>query len=111
MRAHRDAAVGQQADRLGQPGGALELDHVGAGLHQQRRIVQGLLGGRVGHERQVGDDHRAAVATLDAGSVVGHIGDGDRQGAVVTLQDHAERVADQQHLDACIAGRLGEVAS
>ena len=48
------------------------------------------------------------MAALDAGGVVDHIVEGYRQGAVMTLQHHAEGIADEQHLDAGLTGGLGE---
>jgi hypothetical protein len=51
--------------------------------------------------------------------VVGHLGELDRQGRGVALHDHAERIADQQHVDAggvehareagVVAGQHGEL--
>ncbi|MCY1554235.1 hypothetical protein D9M68_907950 [compost metagenome] len=79
-----------------------------AGLHQHGGIVQCLFAGGVSHEGQVDEDQRTLVAAFDAGGVVGHIGDADRQGAVMPLQHHAEGIADQQHVDAGLAGGLGE---
>ncbi|MNC39241.1 hypothetical protein D3C75_878900 [compost metagenome] len=81
---------------------------MGAGLHQCGAVGKGLLRGGVRHERQVGEDQRAVVATFDAGGMVGHVRGGHRQCAVVALQDHAQRVAHQQHFDTGLAGGLGE---
>ncbi|MCY1175339.1 hypothetical protein D9M73_155720 [compost metagenome] len=108
VRAHRHTTLGQQADGFGQPGCAFDFYHVGAGLHQCGAVGKGLLRRGVGHERQVGEDQRAVVAAFDAGGVVGHLRRGDRQGAVVALQDHPQRVAHQQHFNAGLAGGLGE---
>ncbi len=49
----RYTTLGQQANGFGEPGGALDLDHVGAGLHQLGTVVQGLFDGGIGHEWQV----------------------------------------------------------
>ena len=103
-----DATLGQQADGLGQPAGAFEFDHVCTGLHQGCTVMQRLFGGGIGHKGQVRENQRATVAAFDAGDVVSHIGNADRQGAVMALQDHAQGVADQQHLDSGLAGNLGE---
>ncbi len=108
MRADRDAALGQQADRIGQPQRPFNLDHVRAGLHQQGAVDHGLLGGGVGHERQVGEDQGIAVTAFDGGHVISHFCGGDRQGAVVALQNHAEGVAHQQHFDAGLVAGVGE---
>ncbi|MCY1428456.1 hypothetical protein D9M71_443390 [compost metagenome] len=108
MRTHGYATFGQQADGFAQPGCAFDFYHVGAGLHQRCAVGKGLFRGGVRHERQVGEDQRAIVATFDAGCVVGHVRRGHRQCAVVALQDHPQRVAHQQHFDAGLAGGLGE---
>ncbi|MNT73759.1 hypothetical protein D3C72_2125030 [compost metagenome] len=81
---------------------------MGAGLHQGGAIGERLFEAGVGHEGQVADDQRALVTALHSRGVVGHVGHADRQGAVVTLQDHAEGVAHQQYIHAGLAGSLGE---
>jgi hypothetical protein len=53
----------------------------------------------VAAERQVGDDERAFAAGGDAARVVAHFGELHRQRRGVALHHHAERVADQQHVD------------
>jgi hypothetical protein len=58
-------------------------------------------------ERHVGDHQRARAAARDAAHVVLGLLDRHRQGRVVALDHHAERVADQQHVD---AGLVGEPA-
>ena len=42
--AHRDAALDEEAHRLGRPAATFELDHLRAGLHQRGRAAQRLLG-------------------------------------------------------------------
>ncbi len=79
-----------------------------ARLHQRRAVDQGLLQCGVGHERQVGENHCALVAAFHACNVVRRFSGGNRQGAVVALQDHAQRVAYQQHFDTRLGGRVGE---
>lgn len=111
MRAHWHATFGQQTDGLCQPGGAFELDHVGAGLHQGGAVGEGLLRCGVGHERQVGEDQGALVATLDAGSVVGHFGGRDRQGTVMALQDHAQESPTNSISTPAAQAALAKVAS
>ncbi|RMS30147.1 hypothetical protein ALP68_05008 [Pseudomonas ficuserectae] len=106
--AHRDAAFCQQTDRLGQPSSAFDLDHVRTCLHQRRAVDEGLLQRGVGHERQVGENHGALITAFHTRNVVRGFGGRDGQGAVVTLQDHAQRVAYQQHFDTGLAGGVGE---
>jgi hypothetical protein len=108
VRAHRNTALGQQTNRFAQPCRALDLDHVRTGLHQHRTVGEGLFGGGVGHEGKVGEDHCTLIAAFDAGNVIGHFGSGDWQRTVVALQDHPQRVADQQHFDTRLAGSVGE---
>jgi hypothetical protein len=108
VRAYRHAALGQLANRLGQPGRAFQFDHMGTGLHQCGAVVQGLFEGGVGHKGQVGEDQCAPVAAFDAGGVVGHIAHADRQGAVMALQNHTQGVAHQQYINPGLAGGLGE---
>lgn len=100
MGADRYTIARQLAHRITQPFPALNLDHLRTRLHQLRRAVQGLLRGGAGHERKVGDDKGAVVSALYAGSVINHIFQPDRQGAVMALQDHPQRIADEEHLNA-----------
>ncbi|VTQ32412.1 Uncharacterised protein [Pseudomonas aeruginosa] len=108
MRADRHAHLCQAGDRLRQPGPTLQLDHVCAGLHQADRVGKGLGHGMAGFEGQVGDDQGTFVTAFHAGRVIGHFLVADRQGAVVTLQYHSERISDQKHVHAGLAGGVGE---
>ncbi len=108
VRAHRDAPLGQQPNRIGQPQRALDLDHVGTGLHQHGAVGHGLFEGGVGHEWQVGENQCIGVTAFDGGHMVGHLGGGHRQRAVVTLQHHAEGIAHQQHFDTGLIAGVGE---
>ncbi len=108
MHADRHSTLVQQAHRLGQPGCAFDLEHMGAGLHQLGRAAQGLFSGGVGHEWQVGQDQCPVVAALDRRDVIGHVSGADGQGAVVSLQHHAQGVAYQQDFDACLAAGVGK---
>ncbi len=49
-----------------------------------------------------------ARAGGDAARVVEHVGERHRQRRVVTLDHHAERIADQQHVDAGAFAERGE---
>ena len=90
------------------PAAAFELDHLRAGLHQTAALRKRLLARLVvAGERQVGDQPGVAVAARHAARVVRHLVERHRQGAVVPLQHHAERIADQQHVD---AGRVEQRA-
>jgi hypothetical protein len=105
--ADRNAARTQKARRLGHVHAAFELDHLGAGGHQGDRVAQrplrALLEAAEGH---VGDHQRSPAAARDAGGVVGDVGERHRQCRFMALQDHAERVADEQGVDAGAIAQL-----
>ena len=109
MSAHRHALFSETAHRLDQGRPALELDHLDtAFLHQPARRGQGALGGGGGEEGQVADQQCAALPAGDAGAVIDHLVHGHGHRGRVSLQDHAERVADQYHLDPGGVQQAGE---
>nr|GEU28121.1 hypothetical protein [Tanacetum cinerariifolium] len=108
VRADRHAAFGQEAHGVGQPCAAFDLDHVGAGLHQLHGIVVRRFRRAVGAERQVGHDHGGLAAARHGGRVVGQFGHGDGQRGRMAVADHAERIADQQHLHAAAVHQRSE---
>jgi hypothetical protein len=79
-----------------------ELDHPRAGLQAAQRCLERTLRRRVGAERQVGDQQCMRQAACDATHVVDDVVDGHRQRAVVSLHDHAERIADEHEVDAVL---------
>ncbi len=86
----------------GGPPSPLEFDHLRSGLDQPNRIAQRRLDRLlIAAERHVGDDPGTAVAARHALGVVDHLIHGDRQCAGMTLEHHPERIAHQQHIDAC----------
>ena len=89
-------------DRRGHRHAALELHRVRAALlHAAHRVAQRLLGrDLVGPERHVGDHQRALRRARHEARVVDHLVERHRQRRVVALHDVAERVADEQHVDA-----------
>ena len=100
MRAYRNAAPGEEGHRVDHHRAAFQLDHVRARCHQPCGSGKRTLGrGLVAAERQVGDDEGAFASGCDAARVVAHFGELHRQGRGVALDHHAERVADQQHVD------------
>jgi len=59
-------------------------------------------------ERKVGDDERARARGRHALRVVQHVVEAYRKRGRVALDDHAERIADQQHVDTGTIGGRGE---
>ncbi len=108
--AHGNAALGESLDVLCQPAGAFQFHHMGAGPHQPGGIVQCVFKGGATHERHVRHDQRLLGAAGHAFGVIGHIRNGDRDGAVVALQHVAQRIAHQYHFHAGIALKAGEAA-
>ncbi len=108
VRAHRNGAVDQELDRVGQPRAAFDLDHVRAGLDQLHGIGERHFRRRVATEGHVGQDHRALAAARHGGGVVGHFRHGDRQRGGVAIAYHAQRVADQQDFHAAAVHQAGE---
>ena len=107
--AHRDPASDEELDGRREPRAAFELDHRRAGLERGgRRGVRGLDAGLIASERQIGDDERARARRGDAARVIEHVVEAHRQRRCVTLHDHAERIADEQHVDAGAIGGGGE---
>ena len=107
---HRDARGDEPVHELGVDRAALELDRVAAALlHQLAGVGHALLDRRlVRHERHVADDVRAARPAGDGAAVVDDLVERDRQGRVVALHDHAERVADEQHVGAGLVEQARE---
>ncbi len=93
----------QLPDELRVNGAALELDRVTAAiLHQLPGVGHRLLERRlIRHERHVADDVSSPGSPRDRATVIGHLVERHRQGRVVTLDDHAERIADQEDVRAC----------
>ncbi len=107
--AHRNAALGEKAHRFGDLGAALELHHLRAGRHQFGRAAERLLWRfLIAAERHVADEKTAFAAARDAARVIGHVGERHRQRGLVSLQHHAERVADQEAVQAGCVQHRGE---
>jgi hypothetical protein len=88
---------------------ALELHHLRAGRHEARRVAERVLfRGLEAAEGKIGDDERGLASARHAAHVVFHLAHGHRQRGVVPLDHHAERVADQQDVDACSFRNLRE---
>ena len=107
---HRDAALGEEANGLGHPGPAFELDRAAAGfLQDSRRGAEGLLAAfLVGAERQVDDDERPLRSAHHRKPLQDHHVEGDGDGGFHPVHHHPEGIADQDHVRVLIdqAGRM-----
>ncbi len=81
---------------------AFDLDGFGAGLLDEADGVGDGLGDRavIAAEGHVGHDERAAHGAAHGARVVQHLVDGDGQRVFVAEDDHGERVADEDEIDA-----------
>jgi hypothetical protein len=100
VRADRNLALDQVADDVDLEAGTFDLDHLGTGLQQLQRGIQRAFRGGIGAERQVGHQQRTLQHAGHGAGVVDHVGHGHRQGRIMTLHDHAQRIADQDQVDA-----------
>ena len=101
MAHHRHAAPDEEAHGLGHLLAAFELDRGAAGLGHDpggvaERLVRRLL---IAAERHVDDDERPRRGAHHRRAVRDHHLDRYRQGAVETVDHHAERIPDQQKID------------
>ena len=94
-----NAAFGQQLDCIGQPFAAFQFNHLCAGLHQYRRIIQCLRFSGIRHKRHISNQQGVLIAALNRFSVVGHLVHCHWYGAVAALNNIAQRIADQNHLN------------
>jgi hypothetical protein len=108
MRAHRNRPFDQKAHCVREPFTALELHHLRAGAHQFHRAPEGVFRRAVRAERQVGHHQRRGPRPRDARRVIRDVGERHRQGGRLALQHVAERIADQQHVDARAIQQRGE---
>ena len=108
MRTDRYAALNQSMNAVTEPGAPFQLDHLRARLHQAGAGMQRVV--RIGeaHKRQVGHDQGVGSSPRHALRVVGHGIQRHRDGCVVALQHHAERVAHQNGVSARFARKLCE---
>ena len=106
----RDVHRRDRRDRLGDVDAALELDRLGAPLlHHAPRVAQRILGRNlVGEKRQIGDDQRPRARPRHHLQVINDLVDRHGQRRVEALHHHAERVADEDDVDACLVDDLGE---
>ena len=98
----RDVDGSERGDGVRHGDAALELHRLGAAfLDQAAGVAQRILRAHlVGEERQVADEQRPLPRARHHAAVVDHLVERHRQGRVESLDDHAERVADQDDVDA-----------
>ena len=77
-------------------------------LHELARALDRLLRrDLVAHERQIADEVRPTEAARDGAAVVGHLVERDGDRGRETLDDHPERVADEDHVDPGLVDEAG----
>jgi hypothetical protein len=98
---HRDTGANNGGGSLGDLLTTLEFDGIGAALLQEaaRILDRAACVNVVGEEWQIGDDMGPRCATSHRLCVVDDVIKRDRDGRIVTLDDHPERIADQQDLN------------
>ena len=86
---------------------AFDLDGFGAGLFDEADGVGDALGhgGVITAEGHVGHDERAANGAANGARVVQHLVNGDGKGVFMAENDHGQRVADQDEVDACLVNK------
>jgi len=94
--------LGERGDERGAVAAAFDFDGFRASLLDEARGVgDGLLRGCVvGAEGHVRDEQSALHGAADGMGVVQHLVHGDGQGAVIAEDGHAERVADEEQVNA-----------
>ena len=97
---HRDAALGQEADRFRHRLAAFQLDAGAAGFgHNAAGAGKGLLGRcLIGAEGHVDQDDAVIAAAHHGGAMGDHHVERDRQGGGQAIDDLGQRIADQQHV-------------
>ena len=86
---------------------AFDFDGFGAGFFDEADGVAKGFGdvGVIGAEGHVGDDEGVVGAAADGAGVVDHFVERDGESVVVAENDHAERVANEEDIDAGLIGK------
>jgi len=101
MSADGNVMAGKVPDNLDLTCTAFELDHHRATfLHQAHRVVECLTRVGIAHERHVGNEEGVPQAASDGPRVIDNIVDSYRYRRIVTLNHHAERVANEHEVRA-----------
>jgi hypothetical protein len=109
VRAHGDVVPCEELDDFELPEPALQFHHLRATfLHEAHGIGEGDLGSRVTGEWQVRDEKRTVQAARHRFAVIDDVVHGHGHRSVVTLQHHAQRIADQHQIGVGIVDQHGE---
>ena len=108
MTANRHRAFGEHFYGIRKPGATFDFDHIRARAHHDGGVFKCLLRSGVSHKRQVGEQQAVGRATAHGAGVVGNVFHGDRQGGVVPLYRHAQRIANQHHVEANIGEQFSK---
>ncbi len=102
LREDRDACTHEGAHRVGEIGGAVELDHVRAAfLHQSDRSLESALGTLLQRpEREIAAHQRALDAAAHRFADDQHLVHGDLERIAVAPQIHADGIAHRYEIDA-----------
>jgi len=87
----------------------LEFHHLSACLHELNGVSHGeIYRYLITAERHVGDDPRRPIALRNACRVIGHVLGGYPKRCRVPLEHHSERIAHQNHINACLVEYAGQ---
>ena len=104
-----DSALDEKLDGFGEESAAFDFDHCGAGGGEFCGVLEGVLrGGLKRAEGHVSDDDGVWRSGADAADVVGGIGGFNGEGILRALDEHAERVADEECVGAAFVEDVGE---
>ena len=90
----------ESGDLRGVGGAAFEFDGIGAGGEKALGIGDGVVWGGVSIDGEIGDDHSVFGSAGDGGGVMDDVIDGDIGGVWKAEHHHAERIADEENIDA-----------
>src|SRR5207253_10714454 len=98
-----DPALDKLGHKIGRPPTTFELDHVCASLHQRRSATEPLLvAGVVRAKGQIRNYPGSSVGRCDASSVIRDVLEDHRDRARPPLQNHPQRVTNEQRMDPCV---------
>ena len=106
----RDTRANNGGSSLGDLLPTLQLDGIGAALLQEAARVLDRAAGVdvVGEEWQIGDDMGSRCAAADGFRVIDDVIKCDWDGRIVALDDHPQRITDQEDVDACLFREPGK---